>query len=449
MPTPLESKEGSSPVCVRSVAAALRGEFLDIYRIPRWQRHALSALSFLGGDAIRRTLALSQRFMGVPARAADLLRIEALAKEHTDLYLGEERFDTVLLGAPSGGAAQLANVLRAPFLSQHFVVSFAERCHPDDLRTYAAHGATLARRLLRHNPQLSVINHYDPLHDRWLVGAVNHLRMKLLTLPEAYRRFLKERLMPGGTILFLDCTSRWRHYRLGPRHTLQVGGLGGASEQDFLEGRPEIFEMQRRERSSFVGPWRLEAPLEEQPESEWGSLPELGGVLEEYARKSGYQFVRLAGPHPEWFSSLALRAFLRLYEKDGAPARGTLIEMFTNVQPSVVRRARLLPLWLPWNCTDSLAFLQRMRPSLVAPALFLLLSNFCLTFDLVSWREWSEALQGLSPHFLGQREELFPSDPVGLWAGGEALWEWSQRNVSPVTERLSAEELSKLAERLS
>jgi len=120
-----------------------------------------------------------------------------------------------------------------------------------------------------------------------------------------------------------------------------------------------------------------------------------------------------------------------------------LIEMFTNTQPAAVRRSRLLPLWLPWNCTDSLEFLLRMRPhfSPRLPALFLLLTNFSLTYDLTPWRGWLDALSGFDVRILGQRERLFPSDPVGLWAGGAALERWCAAHPDPVTARMSVEEL--------
>ena len=108
--------------------------------------------------------------------------------------------------------------------------------------------------------------------------------------------------------------------------------------------------------------------------------------------------------------------------------------MFTCVNPAAVRRSALLPLWLPWNCTDSLDFLKRTTPHLdrKRPVLFTLLSNFSITPDLVSWAEWLEALADFDTHILGQRRWLFPSDPTGLWRTGDELCAWCNIYPRPV-----------------
>src|SRR5512139_3572022 len=255
----LESREGSSPVCVRSVAAALHGQWLDVYGLSRGQRLGLRAISTLGPRVVRAVVERNQRGVGLDPHLASAIDVEAAAQQHIDEYDGlDGPFDAILVGAPNGGVAHLANALGAPFLSQHFVFSFRGNGATDDVAAYQRHGASLAGPILARNPHVAVINHYDPVHDRWLISSLNHIRLKLLSLPEAYRRFISARLRPGGTLVFVDCTSTWRQYRIGPRHTFQVGGLGGLSDQSFLER------------------WPLDFPLEEQSESEWGALPELG-----------------------------------------------------------------------------------------------------------------------------------------------------------------------------
>jgi hypothetical protein len=100
--------------------------------------------------------------------------------------------------------------------------------------------------------------------------------------------------------------------------------------------------------------------------------------------------------------------------------------MFTCVNPAAVRASCLIPLWLPWNCTDSLAFLKQMTPRFDRDrlVLFTLLSNFSLTPDTVSWDEWASALSAFDAKMPGRRRRLFPSDPVGLWRTGAALRDW-------------------------
>jgi hypothetical protein len=138
------------------------------------------------------------------------------------------------------------------------------------------------------------------------------------------------------------------------------------------------------------------------------------------ARERGYRCLTLRGSSPEWFAARACEVWRRLYERASLEPQGTLIEMFTCVNPAAVRASSLIPLWLPWNCTDSLAFLKQMTPRFDRdrPVLVTLLSNFSLTPDTVSWNEWTSALSEFDAKMLGQRRRLFPSDPVGLWRTG-------------------------------
>ncbi len=425
-----ESREGSSPVCVRSAAAALRDQWLDVYGLSSGQRLGLRAISHLGPRVVRAVVERNQRGVGLDPRLASAIDVEAAAQQHIDEYDGlDEPFDAVLVGAPNGGVAHLANALGAPFLSQHFVFSFRGNSVTDDVAAYQRHGTSLAEPILARNPGVAVINHYDPVHDRWLISSLNHIRLKLLSLPGAYRRFITARLRPGGALVFVDCISKWQQYRIGPRHTFQVGGLGGLSDQYFLDR------------------WPLDFPIEDQPESEWGTLPELGEALEGLARERGYRFVSLRGPNPEWYATRAYEVWQRLFERASTEPWGTLIEMFTCVNPAAVRASSLIPLWLPWNCTDSLASLRQMTPRFdrARPVLFTPLSNFSLTPDTVSWDEWVAALSEFDAQLLGQRRWLFPSDPVALWRTGEALRGWCELHPRRCDGKMAVDEVMQSA----
>jgi len=439
MRVPVETAD-SSAVCMRSVAAALRGEFLDPFGLRMPERMGLSLTALFGPKGVRWAVGEGVRFRGADPAWADRITAEGLARWAVSLYEGlEGPFSAVVIGAPNGGVAHLAAALGVPFLSQHFLISFRDPTDPDDIWAYFEHGSALAQRILRREPMLAVVNHYDPLHDRYLVRWVNHIRLKLLDLPEAYKAFIRRRLPPGGVVIFTDCRYRWLQYRVGPRHTFQVGGLGGVSAREFLEGRPEIESLR-----DGLGGWALpDLPLEEQAESEWGAAPPLREIVETFACANGYRFLSLEGDHPEWYARLALAAHRRLSEREGRMPQGTLIEVFTQSNPAAPLASRLLPLWLPFNCTDSLDFLRRVRSSLPAdrPVLFTPLSNFVHTFDTVGWEAYQEALAGLEVIVLGVRRRLFPSDPAGLWRPARALARWCRAHPDPVRARLRAEEL--------
>jgi len=446
--TALLETTDSSSVCMRSVAAALRGEFFQPQDMPAWVGQAASLLAMLGRRFNNWVVDLSQSMTGIAPEVADRITTADLADHALGYYRGVQGpFDAVIVGAPNGGVAHLATALQAPFLSQHLLTSFKDHKHADDIQTYAVHGTDLARRVLRRNPDLAVVNHYDPLHDRFLVRWVNHIRYKLLDLPQAYRDAIRSWLKPGGVIVFIDCRYPWQQYRVGKRHTFQVGGLGGVTDEQFLSGLPEIEAMQRSERSAFVGGWHLDLPLETQPESEWGALPELRAACEAFARQNGYAFVPLTADHPDQYSALAFRAHRAVLRKEGRPPQATLIDCFTLVNPVAARLSSLLPLWLPFNCTDSLAFLKRMLPEVPRgmPVLFAPLPNFAPAFDTVSIGAWLEALAGYDVHLVGINPRQYPQDLAGLFRFAPALQAWCARHPAPVQARLSAEELQALA----
>jgi len=430
----------SSAVCMRGAAAALRGRFLDPFELGKPERAALSFAALFGRRAARWAVGQGARLRGTDPAWANRVTAQGLARRATLLYEGlEGPFDAIIIGAPNGGVAHIAAALGAPFLSQHFLLSFRDRADPDDIRTYFDHGAALIHRILRREPMVAAVNHYDPLHDRLLVRRMNHIRVKLLDLPGAYKEFITNRLRPGGMLIFADCRYPWLQYRVAPRHTFQVGGLGEVSDREFLDGRPEIESLR-----GTPGGWSLpELPLEVQAESEWGAVPPLLEVAEAFALSNGYRFLPLQGYHPEWYARLALAAHRRLSEKEGREPAGTLIEMFTQNNPAAPLLSRLLPLWLPFNCTDSLGFLCAMRESLPAdrPVLFTPFPGFTPTFDTVDWQAYQDVLAGLDLRVLGVRERLFPSDPEGLWRPARELARWCREHPDPVQARLSPEEL--------
>ncbi|MCR4392085.1 MAG: hypothetical protein NUV94_04750 [Candidatus Acetothermia bacterium] len=108
---------------------------------------------------------------------------------------------------------------------------------PDDLGTYlsTAHGAM---GYLRPDGRFELIVHCDPIHDRDLVAHACLIRVQLLALPEAYRKFIRNHLAPGGTLILAEGTYPWPQVALAPGVWLQVGGLGGISPEEYLARYP-------------------------------------------------------------------------------------------------------------------------------------------------------------------------------------------------------------------
>lgn len=445
----LESPESSSPIVTRAVAAGLAGGSFDTYAFEPWMRAVLQALGHLPQGFARFLVSRFQALSGLPQQALSGLSIETLAADRLKDYKRVPGpFPAILTGAALGGAAAyLALALGGPFLPQAFVVTLKGGSKVGDVQTYFQRTIGLAREIGGHNPGTLTIQHFDPVHDGWITRFANHLRVKLLDLPQSYAAFIRENLQRGGVVCSLDSQASWLRFRVGERSLFQVGGWGGIPAQEYLDGSPRL---QKYCRSAGLKncSWHLNGfPLEVGPESEWGSEPEYGQALEAFCRREGFRFVRITLPEPHEYSRLAFHVAAELLKREGREPSGVLVEMFTQFDPTAVLRSGLLPLWLVYNTPDSLAFLLEMIPHFPhdKPVFFSPLSTFSLTPDLVPWKTWQAALSGLRWQNIGARPSHYPADSAALVRWAAPLRRWVASHEKPIHTRIEAEELRELA----
>lgn len=442
---PLESPDSSSPLVTRAVAAGLADETFTTYKLTRWQRSVLRMLGYLPQSIARYSIS---RFQATSGLDPDLLTGSSL-----DQVIGErlrdydqlkEPFHTISIGAALGGASShLALSLSSPFLPVAFVFTLKGGAPDGNAETYFHRSAQLALQTADNNPQIVTIQHFDPVHDGWLTRYVNHLRLKLIDLPLAYKQFIKEHLIPGGTLCYLDSRARWLRYRVGERSYFQVGGWGDISADEFLQGSLRI-DSYRRSANLGSQSWQLDGyALEEGSESEWGCEDQLAEIVRDFCDQEGYRYVRVALEEPHEYSRLAYRAVTRQLESEGRQPAGVLIEMFNQFNASAVTQTGLLPLWLVYNTWDSLAFLKEMVSSFPSgkPVFFSPLGTYSLTPDIVPWDEWVHALQGTQWINIGTRPSHYPADPWTLLGWEKPLLKWVENNKSPVRSQLDPGEL--------
>jgi len=450
----LESPESSSPIITRAVAAGLRGVYSTPYHFSGLQRAALKLLGYFPQNVARQVVSRFETISGLDPALLQGLSIDDLAQERLNDYaqLDKETFPTITIGAGLGGAsAHLAVALGGPFLPQAFVTTLKGGSANGAVQTYFNRSAELARRIAANNPNIITIQHYDPVHDEWMTRYVNHLRFKLINLPQVYVDFIRTHLEPGGAVCYLDSQASWLRYRVGERNFFQVGGWGDISPQEFLEGSPRLEKFCEAVRLEECN-WRLPGfPLETGPESEWGCEAGLGEALQAFCRQEGYRFVPVTLPEPCHYSRLAFASVRHLLAQEGREPAGTLIEMFSQYDVSAVMNSGLLPLWLVFNTWDSLAFLKEMRGEFPQnkPVFFSPLSTFTTTPDLTPWGRWEQALEGLDWRNVGARKSHYPADARALVTWQQALREWVSANRRPVQSRLQAEQLLALAEEVS
>ncbi|MDY7042562.1 MAG: hypothetical protein SVX38_17055, partial [Chloroflexota bacterium] len=141
----------SSSVAMRSVAAALRGQFLRTYEGTALEQTLAWMVAIFGQRAANWAVEQAIRSSGTDPAAAERVRTSDLARWAVGLYGGlDGPFDAVFLGSPNGGVANLAVALGAPFLSEHFLATFRVRAHVDDVATHKSQGDPVARTILDH-----------------------------------------------------------------------------------------------------------------------------------------------------------------------------------------------------------------------------------------------------------------------------------------------------------
>jgi hypothetical protein len=449
----IESNESSSPIVTRAVAAGLVDEYCDNYEFPVWQKSFLGVLGALPQGVAKLVISRFESISGLSPAVLDNFSVDQLIRQRLDDYAHlTGKFPAISVGAALGGATTyLSLAVDGPFLPQAFVTTLKRGSLTGDVNEYLHRSLDVALRLAAENPGLMTIQHYDPIHDGWMTRFVNHLRFKLIDLPPAYAEFIKSRLEPGGAVLYLEGGASWLRYRVGPRSVFQVGGWGGISAEEFLEGSARIREYVPRA-GLKISDWKLSGyPLERGPESEWGSEPGLAEALKSFCRREGFRFVLIPMPHPNDFSRLAFYSALNLLEKEGRQPSGVMVEMFSQFDANSARQAGLLPLWLIFNTQDSLQYLKNMLPHFPVgkPVFFSPLATFSLTPDMVSWVDWEIALAGIKWINIGARASHYPADARALVKWVEPLRKWVKENRQPVVGRLSAEELLKLWQEIS
>jgi hypothetical protein len=448
----IESTESSSPIVTRAVAAGLNNQYVENYEFPAWQKALLLGLGAFPQGVSRFAISRFQSISGLPPKVMEDFSINELIRQRLDDYSNNRGpFPVITMGAALGGAsAYLSLALGGPFLPQAFVTTLKRGSMRGDVNEYLQRSLDIALRVADENPGLMTIQHYDPVHDGWLTRYVNHLRFKLLDLPSTYAEFIKTKLERGGAVVYLEGGASWLRYRVGPRSIFQVGGWGGISAEEFLEGSDRL-RIYARSAGLTLTDWRLkDYPLERGPESEWGSEPGLDTALEAFCKREGYRFVRISLPHPNDFSRLAFDCANFLIRKEGREPAGVQVEMFSQFDATAARQAGLLPLWLIFNTQDSLEYLKSMGKYFPngKPVFFSPLATFSVTPDLVPWNAWESALKGKEWINIGTRPTHYPSDARALVKWVEPLRKWVAENGTPISSLINAEELLTLSQKL-
>ena len=448
-----ESRESSSPIITRAVSAGLQGRYSHAYEFDAMTRILLKIVGVFPQSVAQWLIPRAQNSEAITSEQARNLNINDLIKTRLKDYTGVSGpFPALTLGVGMGGTtAHLALGLGGPFLPQAYVLTLQHGSMNGDVEHYFNLSAETARIVTQRNPGIMSIQHYDPIHDGWLVRRVNHLRLKLTELPELYQEYIHKNLLPGGEIVYLEGGAKWKQFQVGERNVFQVGGWGDISAEEFLNGSERIKKYCDKERITHQD-WNLKGyPLIDGAESEWGSEPGMRESLQAFCEREGYQFTCISFDDPNQFNQLAFKSVQKQLELDGRDSAGVVVEVFSQFDASAILKTDLLPLWLIFNTEDSARFLKKMAPSFPKgrPVFFAPLSTFSITPDLASWDSWNNALEGISWTNIGTRKSHHPADARTLVEWQKPLQEWCLKHEAPIKSRMTSEMLQKLAEEIS
>lgn len=416
---------------VREVAEALTGKgrsILECY--PPGSKLFLGLLSLLPESARIAAMEWGMRLsVGNSPKRLESFDVNSLPGWCVEQYPTTDRgYEAILIGSPNGGIAHLAALLRAPFLTTSFGLTFR---HPpmeaDDLESYHKTGKALAETILTMNEgeSFEVISHYDALHDRSLVKFVNFIRIKLLELPPSYQGFILSNLAPGGKLVLIKCGYQWPQYGIAERAFLQVGGLGGISPSEYLER------------------WPLDLPIETRRESEWGCPEAFVAAVKDFASEHGIEVIELSFDHPKAYSLLAYNAYLA---SDACRESEILFDCFNHQNPRTNIHTGIPGLWLPFNTEDSLAFAGEFLEGRTFDRIyFTLLPSFARSPDTARLNDWIELLaQHGELELVGVNPRAFPTDPLAPFRFANRLKALRKRYQLPAPLKLDLVTLEEL-----
>ena len=449
----IESRESSSPIITRAVSAALNGMVTQAYEFDTLTRTALKIVGYFPQSLAQWLIPRAPNANALDGEQVRSLKIDDLIKVRLKDYQDNQGpFPAITMGVGMGGTtAHLAANLGGPFLPQAFVMTLKHGSMDGNVRKYFDLSADIAREVTSKNPDIMSIQHYDPVHDGWLVRRVNHLRLKLIDLPDTYREYIRKILVKGGEIVYLEGLANWKQYKVGERNVFQVGGWGDISDQEFLEGSQRIEKYCRQEGITNTD-WKLAGfPLIEGYESEWGSEPGLGEAVEAFCKSEGYRFTKISFKDPNQFNILNYLSSQELLGMEGKDASGVLVETFSQYDVSAVRNSGLLPLWLIFNTTDSVRFLRAMTSRFPKgkPVFFSPLSTFSLTPDMAAWEDWEKALAGSNWVNVGTRKSHYPADAWTLIEWQKSLQKWCEQHHDPLNTNLTGDILKRIAKQIT
>ena len=403
----------SASAMLRALACSLRGQGFSDLGLPSVLRPVAIAANSLPHPVRREIYKLGGLFEAISPRRLERIRDQEIAQWVVSQF-PERQYPAVLVGASNGALTHLAAALGAPWLPQTFLIPVRHlRVDVDQPRSALEFGREHAPRLLDANPDLQLHQMHDPCQDRLMAQGMAYFRIKRRSLGEAYERFLRERLAPGGAIILVDCRHAWPTTSVGPRHVFQFGGSGGPTPQEYLRGSPRVAAWMTgaglpRQR------WDAPEPDGESPEAEWGFEDSLGADVERIVAQLRCPVVRIVFDEPQDASPFVAELYRWWYRQRGLECTRLLVESFILMDPWWTLRLGAVPFWAKFNTEPAADGLERYLDAaepydVIDLTLF---SHGVSSIALAAIERWQAILARArrSGSLLGVDPQAYPSD---------------------------------------
>lgn len=340
-PDRVVSPDSPGRVLLAATARALRGaDCADLRYQP-----LLSRLRGAPESVRRMAVARAAGRAALAASAAGAVDAERVARWVVAHYR-PRWYAGVVLGSPHGAGAHLATALGVPWLPTGFetMVHWPQGC-VDDPEAALNHGRAPTAALLAANPGVHVRQVHDPVTRGVLAGSTISLVVRWNRLPEAYRRFLRTRLVPGAPILLLADGRTWPVVEVADGHTFQVSGpASGLAPEDF---RPGTRPLRQLLRSVGADPARWHLPNAGAAElvAEYGVDPGFEAAVRSWATRAGSALHRVSFACPEALSAGTADVYRQWLRSAGKSGDRCVVECGRLLDPWQVVRAGLVPYW--------------------------------------------------------------------------------------------------------
>jgi len=343
----------------------------------------------------RRAYALASGREGVEPERLGAIDMDEVAAWVSAKYAAH-RAPAVLLGSSNGALTHLAAACGIPWLPQTLLLPVRRPAvDPHDFRGAADFGVRHAPRLLKSNPGVQLHHMHDPNQDALSSSQMAYFRVKWRRLPDAYQRFLQDRLAPGAPIVVVGDNSTWPVTRYGERHVFQLGAQGGMTPEEYLEA-PDA-----------------PSPDDNVAEAEWGFADELLSSVHDWAVHHGHPIIEIRYDRPQDPSAAVadtVRVWLR---RRGEVAERLLVSSFIVHDPWRTIATASVPFWTFFPVRSAaLDLADYLDRSAFDDIDIMLFSHGVVSRGLADARTWQRLADraGRRGRLLGVDAKAFPAD---------------------------------------